>query len=331
MTPTPIPKVELPIPNGFDDFIAAGRMVGPAVEAKLSRWDTLTETQLRAELEKQSAAFDRMRAGFSKVSRNPYVFKPWTLEEQRAIHQISTAIRARCALARQTEDLELEIEGLVDELQIAQAEIRGSASSDYFVGSGPAYFESDLYQHLWQLRDRLSSKQCLELAAKLIAIGRDREPWEIRDERRRIIEENSGWESHIRSILFHWAGRDSELGNRDEHVRRVASQHVLIVALGIRAFELESGHLPMTLAELVPKYLSEIPDDPSGTGSIKYRMVGDAFTLYCVGPDGEDGGGKPYLNKEGKKVGDLIHADLSPPPVSAPSSTPQQSGTSPAP
>jgi hypothetical protein len=331
MTPTPLPKVELPNPNGFDDYIAAGKMIGPSAAAKLGRWDLLSDAQLRAELS-HYAAYDRMRDGFSKKSWNPYVFKPWTLEDQQAINHISTAIRARREFARRTNDLELELEGILDDLRMAQAEIRGSTSDDYFVGSGPAYFEPDLYRNLWNLRERLSAQQCVELAAALTAIGRGRESWETRDERRRIIEENSGWERHIRSILFHWSGRDGELGRRDEHVRRLALQRVLIVELGIRAFELETGRPPATLAELVPKYLSEIPDDPSGAGSIKYRVEADTYTLYCVGLDGEDDGGQPLLDKEGKEVGDLIDAELFPPPGSAPSTTPQQqSGTNPAP
>jgi hypothetical protein len=321
MTPMPIPNVELPNPNGFDDYIAAGKMIGPASAAKLGRWDLLSDAQLRVELA-HYAAYDRMRDGFSKESWNPYVFKPWPREEAQALHQLSCAIRAQSELAQRTNDLALEIETIVDELRIAQAEIRGSASNDYFVGSGPAYFEPDLYRNLWNLRERLSSKQCVELAAELTAIGRGRESWEIRDKRRRIIEENAGWERHARSILFHWSGRDSELGRRDEHLRLVAQLRVLIVALGTRAFELENGRLPTTLAELVPKYLSEIPDDPCGTGSIKYRVKGDSYTLYCVGPDGEDDGGQPYLNEEGKEVGDLIDAELFPAPTPAPSSTP---------
>ncbi|HEY3393939.1 MAG TPA: hypothetical protein VGK58_14600, partial [Lacipirellulaceae bacterium] len=36
LTATPIPKVHLPVPNGFDDFVAAGREVSPAVAAKLA-------------------------------------------------------------------------------------------------------------------------------------------------------------------------------------------------------------------------------------------------------------------------------------------------------
>lgn len=322
MTPTPLPQVELPNPNGFDDFIAAGKLVGHAADAKLGRWDLLTDSQLRTELEKHSGAFDRMRAGFSKESQNRYAFKPWTVKEQHALNHLSTAVRARCELARRTSDLEMELEGYLDALRLAQAEIRGSASDDYFIGS--AIFESHLCRNLWNLRQRLSSKQCIELAATLTAMGRGNESWEIRDERRRIIDENSGWERHIRSTLFHWSGRDSELGRRDEHVRRLVLQRVLIVALGIRAFELENGRLPTTLAELVPKYLPEIPDDPSGAGSIKYRVEDDAYTLYCVGLDGEDDGGQASLDEEGNDVGDLIDTQLFPPPTSAPSATSPQ-------
>lgn len=79
----------------------------------------------------------------------------------------------------------------------------------------------------------------------------------------------------------HWSAARHETGNV-----------VLMVQLALRAFELEHGQLPDTLAELVPSYLKAVPRDPFGNGeSLRYRRTGKTYQLYSVGSDGKDDGG----------------------------------------
>jgi hypothetical protein len=52
-----------------------------------------------------------------------------------------------------------------------------------------------------------------------------------------------------------------------------------------------------TLRVLVPKYLAELPEDPlSGRPLIYRRLDQDRYTLYSVGHDGRDDGGKSHLD-----------------------------------
>ena len=45
--------------------------------------------------------------------------------------------------------------------------------------------------------------------------------------------------------------------------------HQLIVDLAARAYELDKGHRPVSVAELVPEYLKAVPQDPvTGTNLI---------------------------------------------------------------
>ena len=68
----------------------------------------------------------------------------------------------------------------------------------------------------------------------------------------------------------------------------------LLVSLALHAYRLEHGHYPATLTELTSGYLSRLPVDPfTGQGTFKYRVKGKSYTLYSVGPDGKDDGGKP--------------------------------------
>jgi len=68
---------------------------------------------------------------------------------------------------------------------------------------------------------------------------------------------------------------------------------LLAVSFALRAFKLEHGKYPKSLKELVPSYLHAIPADPFAiNGSVLYKLNGDSYLLYSVGPDGKDNGGK---------------------------------------
>jgi len=69
---------------------------------------------------------------------------------------------------------------------------------------------------------------------------------------------------------------------------------LLLVMLALRAFKQEHGHYPAALTELAPTYLKKLPNDPFAMqGTYKYILKGNTYTLYSVGPDGKDDGGKP--------------------------------------
>lgn len=68
---------------------------------------------------------------------------------------------------------------------------------------------------------------------------------------------------------------------------------LLLVMLALHAFQLEHGHYPAVLSELVPGYLKRLPDDPfAKQGTFQYHLKDKGYTLYSVGPDGNDDGGK---------------------------------------
>jgi len=78
------------------------------------------------------------------------------------------------------------------------------------------------------------------------------------------------------------------------HFRSLASRHLAGTALAIRLYQVDHGHRPSTLVELVPEYLPEVPLDPfAGDGSaIRYLPRVRPALLYSVGPNGVDDGGK---------------------------------------
>jgi hypothetical protein len=74
--------------------------------------------------------------------------------------------------------------------------------------------------------------------------------------------------------------------------RWFAASRLLQTDLALRRFHEERGTLPKMLAELVPAYLQELPVDPFSHRELIYRPHGSTFTLYSIGRDRCDDGGK---------------------------------------
>jgi hypothetical protein len=139
----------------------------------------------------------------------------------------------------------------------------------------------------------LDSKHCRELALLIAHYNHDRIPLSETLHRERAFEENAGgWFVHLISELdfsvvtvlgmkvpsYDWMRKMSE-----------AEASLLATELAIRAYRRDHYGLPQELADLVPKYLAAIPEDPwSSTGEpLRYHRVGQTYTLLVLG-EGEN-------------------------------------------
>lgn len=86
-------------------------------------------------------------------------------------------------------------------------------------------------------------------------------------------------ESFLRRI-----DQDSEI------IARLRTARVALAVLRWRAAH--EGKLPESLSELVPDTLPAIPADPFDEQPLRYRRLPQGFTVYSVGPDFTDNGGK---------------------------------------
>jgi hypothetical protein len=103
------------------------------------------------------------------------------------------------------------------------------------------------------------------------------------------------------------------------HYRLLSRRQLAATALAIRLHELDHGHRPVTLDELVPDYLPAVPVDPmSSNGVIQYLPDAEHPRLYSIGPDGIDDGGEYVYRSEGRinyDVADIpFFLDGQPPP-----------------
>ena len=61
--------------------------------------------------------------------------------------------------------------------------------------------------------------------------------------------------------------------------RELAQSRLLLCELAIRAYSLQHGRNPATLADLVPNYLPKVPRDPFGGGDFVYRLTPKGYEL----------------------------------------------------
>jgi len=89
--------------------------------------------------------------------------------------------------------------------------------------------------------------------------------------------------------------------------RSMAETNGLITTLALLRYKADKGIFPNTLQELVSsKYIERLPMDPYSNASMVYKRTGDDFTLYSLGADFDDDGGKPSIWGEGEQGGDQV-------------------------
>ena len=75
--------------------------------------------------------------------------------------------------------------------------------------------------------------------------------------------------------------------------RSYAQERCAIVMLAAERFRKKNNHWPDSLEELKTSgLLAEVPTDPYVGGPLKWKRTDDGVTVYAVGPDQTDDGGK---------------------------------------
>jgi hypothetical protein len=66
-----------------------------------------------------------------------------------------------------------------------------------------------------------------------------------------------------------------------------------VAAIALKRYHDRHKKFPSSLNELVPEFASEVPIDYMDGKPLRYRLEGDQFVLWSVGPDGKDDNGTP--------------------------------------
>jgi hypothetical protein len=80
-----------------------------------------------------------------------------------------------------------------------------------------------------------------------------------------------------------------------------------VLACALERCRLANGQFPETLEALVPRFISELPNDVISGEPYKYHLTNDGqFVLYSVGWNEKDDGGVPGKTLFDEKEGDWV-------------------------
>lgn len=75
-----------------------------------------------------------------------------------------------------------------------------------------------------------------------------------------------------------------------------------LTILALHRYRAEKGRYPVSLGELQRAgYLEVLPVDPYRNGSLVYHVTNDDFTLYSLSRNFQDNGGRPALDRKGRR------------------------------
>jgi hypothetical protein len=152
---------------------------------------------------------------------------------------------------------------LIDAARVGDLGLQGGLLFDHIVELA---IEVVALQRLQRIVHGLDAPHCRQLIAPLLALMDDD------DELEAILERDRAWWRHSYSsgqrLKQLWEARSFDLLRKDA-IAKVADRRMrnanlirqLVVALAVRAFELEHGRKPAGTDELVPDFLAEIPTD----------------------------------------------------------------------
>lgn len=123
--------------------------------------------------------------------------------------------------------------------------------------------------------------------------------WETLEKLHEEWEENLPWYAvTTKGVIWrnHWV-RDTRM----VHIRLILAQ----TALAIHRYRHAKGDWPETLADLVPEYLSAVPQDSYGEASLRYLREPGRVLLYSLGPNETDDSG----NLPKQSVAEVVEMD----------------------
>jgi hypothetical protein len=149
---------------------------------------------------------------------------------------------------------------------------------------------------------KLDCDQARPVLEVLGRIESSRVTWdEVRRNDRRLVRREFAHPTRPLAWLNGWWGvRQFEL----YHKKSLARVSLLAAELPLRCYRSEQKHVPVSLDEPVPKYLTRTPQDPFTGKPLIYHSQGTNWVLYSVGPVGVVGGGKP--GRQGSANGDIF-------------------------
>jgi hypothetical protein len=254
------PASPLPNPNGYDDLVKAGELLATNVVD----YSTLSEEDLQTLVSRDSNALQLALAALPKQCCVTLDYSPTShavLDRHSGLLRLAQAFAAEGRLAEMQGRADNAANSYLDLIHLGNESSRGGVLIDQLVGTAiEAMGTSDLQE----LAPKLDAKTCRETAATLETFDGQRQTWD------EVMEQEHDWARRtfpgVRYELLRLAERNStkKIDQKTEQKfdKQLVKTRQLIIDLAARAYELDKGHPPASVADLTPDYLKTIPQDP---------------------------------------------------------------------
>jgi len=261
----------LPSPNGYDDFVKAGQMLA----SNTSRYDEMSDEQLRQLVTQNAEALRLVRTGLSRECRVPLAYSQTDMgnhiSELGSIKQLVQALNAEGRLAEMEHRNNDAARAYLDAMRLGHEATRGGPLIDGLVRIA---CEATGSRSLQKLVTNLDARECREVINALEIIEKKQESFEevLKNEREWRQRSFPFYQQIVRSLmrLFNVASvKQAEQRASQKFQTQEKRRRELMLDVAVRAYDLEKGQRPKSIAELVPDYLKAIPKDPlTGTNMI---------------------------------------------------------------
>jgi hypothetical protein len=257
----PLPPLPiLPNPNGYDDLLAAAKLVSTntAGYAKMSVY------QLRPLVQDNAGALSLARDGLDKGCGVPVQYSE---DGQRNVNGNYVKLRSLgAAFAAEGRLAELEnragaaTDSYVDLMRLGAATEHGGILIDAMVGCA---IESIGSTGLQKFANQADARTCRETAAALEMLDAVRPSWpDVLKQEDNWIRRTFGARSVLVEFVYHRQMKRNGLKAQRVFQAEQLKARRLTIDFASRAYELDKGHRPASAADLVPEYLKAVPKNP---------------------------------------------------------------------
>jgi hypothetical protein len=269
-TAEPLPPLApLPNPNGYDDLVKAGR----TIQGNPGDYNQMNEQQLGGLVATNAEALQLLRDGLSNQCRIPVQFSQTYLanhlNELAGLKRLAWVLAAEGRLAEMKGHPSDAARFYLDAIHLGTESPRGGIIIDQLVGTA---FEAIGVAGLQRLVGQRDAKSCRETVATLETLDARRQTW------CNVIQQERYWSLRtfpgIRNELVRLMSGNSSKAARQSVERKFNQQELrerqLMIDLATRAYELDRGKRPASVADLVPDYLKAVPQDPFTGTNMSY-------------------------------------------------------------
>jgi hypothetical protein len=268
----PLPPVPpLPNPNGYEDLVRAGKMI----KGEVWDYDKADLAKLREIVSTNATALALAQDGLSNPcavtlpsSRDDMTNH---LHDAISLKDLAQALATEGKLAEKENRFSNATTFYLDLIHLGNESARGGVLMDQMLGTA---MESIGVEHLQKLVGQLDAKACRETAATLETLDFQRQTWnevmqQERDWSRRTFP---GTHYELVRVMSRHSTQKTRQQAEQQFDKQVSKTRQLIVQFAARAYELDKGHPPANLADLVPDYLKAIPQGPSTGTNMIYQQ-----------------------------------------------------------